>query len=419
MGTSEVKRKKDEFKQSHKKKNIYQIEQKSEKQIKMLGETQDESLLQSKKRKKIVIGSLVGILAVGCITTFFLYVKPNIRYTNAVAMMENHDFDMAKEQFTKISSFKDSEAKVTECDYLKAIDLCEERQFAQAVTIFETLTEYKDVAQRLVSAKYGQAEVLFEQGDYENVYTILDQIPEYSETDTLKQLTDFTIAVNEYEAGHYEASMKILCQITDYEGALSYIGKNAVSMAEKLEEDDYENRLAALYQAVALGSDISTEWEEQCQKVYDLASARFDEKKYGSAKDLYQLLAPYCYTDSVSKVSKCEMLIGTMESAYHGTWVCHSSGITLTFEEGVITYHTNSDKTEKELEEVTYEADENSYYFNAKGLFHTKLTGNTLVIKSDDGKSSTFKGNYQKYLDESHQTTLSNLKPIVVKQMED
>lgn len=351
-------------------------------------------------QKGKIIAMIAGVVVVaGLVLLYFLFLKPNKIYGQAVSMMEEHSFDEAKAKLISIEGFKDSSELAVSCDYLKAMDAYEARNYDEAVAIFTELGEYEESPAMLVKSIFGQATLAYEQGNYDNTYSYLDQIPAYEETEDFRLKTDYAVAVDLFEAGEYKEADSRFEEMLTYEDAVDYAGKSLWAMADALEEEDYEGKLALMYHALEIGYDCEKEWNTYCDSIYEQGMTAFDEEEYGVAKKYFDYLVTYEYSDSKSKSNKCEALISVIKRSYTGTWVNYTKGIRLTWtSEGGVSYKVNGNVSE--FDEVTYDDNNGRYVLTAgDAVFYTKLTGNSLVLKSEQSNNTKFAGSYEKLLE--------------------
>ena len=99
-----------------------------------------------KRRKKIaVVGSVTAVIIILLVNTVII---PSIKYNNAVAMMENGQYNEAITAFTDFGDYKDSASKLTELVYLQANKLVDEKRYGEAIIAFTELGDYKDSKQK-------------------------------------------------------------------------------------------------------------------------------------------------------------------------------------------------------------------------------------------------------------------------------
>jgi tetratricopeptide (TPR) repeat protein len=110
--------------------------------------------LAAKKRKKITI--IAGVAACLCIVIVALITQviiPNNKSNNAVALMNNGNYEEAIAAFDALNGYKDSTDQITECNYLKAVALMNNGNYEEAIVVFDALNEYKDSVGQILNCK--------------------------------------------------------------------------------------------------------------------------------------------------------------------------------------------------------------------------------------------------------------------------
>lgn len=90
----------------------------------------------------IVISVAVLVIAVGCL--FKQVIIPNIKYHNAVTLLESGQYDEAIAAFEAMDGYKDSAEQISECKYLSAVALMDAGQYQEAMALFVECKDYKD-----------------------------------------------------------------------------------------------------------------------------------------------------------------------------------------------------------------------------------------------------------------------------------
>ena len=81
---------------------------------------------------------------------------PNSQYNDAIALMDDGEYEEAIYLFESLNNYKDSVEKISECNMLfaekkydNACTLIDNNQYSEAVVIFRSLGEYKDSAEKV------------------------------------------------------------------------------------------------------------------------------------------------------------------------------------------------------------------------------------------------------------------------------
>ncbi|MEI7668351.1 MAG: hypothetical protein WCI62_05110, partial [Erysipelotrichaceae bacterium] len=96
--------------------------------------------------RNIIILSLVlfAICAFGGYQYYETTIKPANMYKDAIALLDSQQYAEARETFTKLGDYKDSENYINEISYQEAIELFNNKSFAAAREAFKILGDYKD-----------------------------------------------------------------------------------------------------------------------------------------------------------------------------------------------------------------------------------------------------------------------------------
>ena len=130
--------------------------------------------------------------------------EKEVAYNDALSLMTAQKYDEAIEIFAKLSGYKDSVIKITECEnaiielkYNDALALMSAQKYDDAIIIFTELGEYKNSASKIVEcneaiaavieSKYNEASSLIAEGKYNEALLILDEIGDYKDAVALKQ----------------------------------------------------------------------------------------------------------------------------------------------------------------------------------------------------------------------------------------
>ena len=124
-------------------------------------------------------------------------------YNEALALMSAQKYDEAIEIFAKLSGYKDSVAKITECEnaiieskYNQALALMSAQKYDDAIKIFTELGGYKNSADKInecnnaiasiKESKYNEASSLITEGKYKDALALLDEVGDYKDAKKLR-----------------------------------------------------------------------------------------------------------------------------------------------------------------------------------------------------------------------------------------
>ena len=121
-------------------------------------------------------------------------------YGKATDMMDGGNYEDAAEVFASLGDYKDSQEKVTHCQYEHAVALMNDKKFADAADAFAKLGNYKDSEEKAIHCKCEQVLTLLNDGG--KVFEVLDAlkaIGDYQEVhDQIEQVRK-TYFFTEYE----------------------------------------------------------------------------------------------------------------------------------------------------------------------------------------------------------------------------
>jgi len=116
-------------------------------------------------RRNFIVGCLL-LTAILIAVVYFVILKPNQTYTEAMELLNSENYEEAIEIFSKLNGFRDSSEKIIECKYSLATKAYNSENYDQAVELFEELGDYKDSANLFLEAKYRKAMDYMISGQY-------------------------------------------------------------------------------------------------------------------------------------------------------------------------------------------------------------------------------------------------------------
>ena len=238
--------------------------------------------------KKIFLMAAVILLAACVILAFvFTGVTNANRYDRAAALMNAGEFMQAKDEFTKLSAYKDSAAQAENCqkisDFIAAAKLMEAGKYDEAKHAFEALGDYtgaREKAQECQNAiDYHAALSLLNEGKLQEALAAFNKLGSFS---------DAAAKANE-------------CQLSlDYEVAKALMDQGDISGAR------------SAFSALG-GFKDSAQMAQNCQSSIDYAAAdaAFQQGNYYTAFVLFSSLGSY--NDSAARAESCKQHSATGE----------------------------------------------------------------------------------------------------------
>ncbi len=99
--------------------------------------------------KKILVAVGIVITSICLMFVFFVkYVLPDIKYKNAIGLMEHELFEIAINRFEEIGGYKDSNEQIKECMYCLASSKMKLGKYSEAIAFFDSIENYKDSRQK-------------------------------------------------------------------------------------------------------------------------------------------------------------------------------------------------------------------------------------------------------------------------------
>lgn len=156
------------------------LEKEKQEQI-ALKEKQEQA---KKKKVRIMTAAVVSVCSVALIIAilFNTVFIPNKNYTQAVTYMSQGEYDKAITSFTALGDFKDSKAKIDECNtiilngqYDAAVAVMNEGKYEEAIALFEQLGDFKPEIQQhiatcqngIIENQYQKAQEFYKAKNYE------------------------------------------------------------------------------------------------------------------------------------------------------------------------------------------------------------------------------------------------------------
>ena len=166
--------------------------------------------IQETKKKLIKIAKVVVPIVVAVIAfliILFTVIIPNVKYNNAVNLMNDKKYEDAITAFESLNGYKDSNEKISSCSeldkeakYNNAVNLMNDGKYSEAVAVFETMNGYKDSNDKLSECKYNNAVSLINEGKYQEAYGIFSTL-DYK--DSKEYLRHFLVLPKNYSEVRY------------------------------------------------------------------------------------------------------------------------------------------------------------------------------------------------------------------------
>ena len=178
-----------------------------------------------KRRKSFMIKGAVIAIIILAIVAAAPTVKKIIAYNEAVQMLEDKQFDEAKDKFDDLGRFMDSREMVSEADYRKAMDYFENGWYFFAAEIFEKMTDYSDSETMAKESNYMLAFDYFKEKKYSQAMEIFEKLENYKDSSELYKESVYLYAKSETDRGNPSAALKLYNKIPGYKDVDTYLSQ--------------------------------------------------------------------------------------------------------------------------------------------------------------------------------------------------
>lgn len=152
------------------------------------------------------VAAILAVVTVLCVAARFVIgvVNKNRAYSDAVALMEQGEYEQAIAGFQSLGDYKDSTEQIKEAEHALALEaeaaerastyneallFLSENKYEEACSAFDALGDYKDSQERLKESRYHQGLEYLEQGNHMAAYDSFCAAGDYG--DAKKQLEQF------------------------------------------------------------------------------------------------------------------------------------------------------------------------------------------------------------------------------------
>ena len=171
----------------------------------------EERRIALQKFKKAAIIAAAAALAIFIVVNVLTkLIIPNIKYNDAVELMNGGNYDEAIAAFEAMDGYKDSADMILECNYGKAVALMNEGSYEEAIDQFEALNGYKDSADQIAACKkgitddsYDAAVALMNQGKYDEAIAAFETMEGYKDSENKIFECYYGNAVSLMNSGEY------------------------------------------------------------------------------------------------------------------------------------------------------------------------------------------------------------------------
>lgn len=249
---------------------------------------EEEEKRKKEKTKKIVI--ILSIVVAAALLVAVIAKKviiPSMKYSNAVEMIENGNYEEAYTVLKELGDYKDSSEQILAGKYKQALDFVGNGEYDSAYEIFEELGDYSDVSEQIIIAKYKQASACFDKQDYLNAIELYTEISEYEDSDERLTESYYRYAKDLFESGHYKAAAQQAEQCLEYEDSDNIYKESCYKYAEECVKKARYQEAVEYYEEIVGYSDSN---EKRFNAMYLYVSNHLSSEDYYSEKYLHTLL---------------------------------------------------------------------------------------------------------------------------------
>ena len=224
-----------------------------------------------------------------------------VDYLQAGKLLENGQFDAAKEAFSKLTGYKKADEYLLETEYRRGVDLLNNGEYDLAEAVFQELAEsgYSESEEMIYAVKYSHAEALINEKQYDAAIEIFTDLSKSNYKDSSERILETQylhaqdLLDNEED---YENAYEMLKSLGDYSDAKETLeGCLFLWAADYLNKDDSLNALRVLEYGKN-NSTIKIEIEKLKESIYQEAISLYranNEDKQFDAFIMFYVLYPY------------------------------------------------------------------------------------------------------------------------------
>lgn len=172
----------------------------------------------TKPAKVILLFLIIGVIIYGI---YGLYFVPNSKYNGAIKLYNQGEYDDAYEIFKSLS-FKDSETLANECLYESAIDLVNSGKYTLAKDKFSMIDGYKDSNEQITEINYIYALKLMDASPAK-AKSLFEENLNYKDSADYILECDYKIAILEYNRGNINIAKTMFEDMPEYKEKNDYL----------------------------------------------------------------------------------------------------------------------------------------------------------------------------------------------------
>ncbi|MGN0687867.1 MAG: TIR domain-containing protein [Oscillospiraceae bacterium] len=110
-------------------------------------------LAENKKKKRMRISAIISaavVLVVAFSVIYATVIVPNLKYKDAILLMDEGKYTEAISAFEEMNGYKDSKEQISNCYYEYGVSSMESKEYFDAITAFRKVNDYKNAKELLV-----------------------------------------------------------------------------------------------------------------------------------------------------------------------------------------------------------------------------------------------------------------------------
>ena len=224
-----------------------------------------------------------------------------VDYLQAGKLLENGQFDAAKEAFSKLTGYKKADDYLLETEYRRGVDLLNNGEYDLAEAVFQELAEsgYSESEEMIYAVKYSHAEALINEKQYDAAIEIFTDLSKSNYKDSSERILETQylhaqdLLDNEQD---YENAYEMFKSLGDYSDAKEALeGCLFLWAADYLNKNDSLNALRVLEYGKN-NPTIKKEIDKLKESIYQEAISLYrinKEDKQFDAFIMFYVLYPY------------------------------------------------------------------------------------------------------------------------------
>ena len=263
--------------------------------------TVKENDVVSEKKKKSYIKIVVTLIIVFVLAAIIYFGMPFFRYQFAQFQLNNSKIEEARNTFTDLDGYLDSEDKLLACDFAQAEQLLQTgtiENLELAQTQFFNLGEYGTSAEKYLETSYELGELYLKNLNYEEAAAQFYMLGDYKDAKTRLNETTYQQAIALIDFGNIELALVLLNGLGEYKDSATKASTLVFESAEK----KYSNKeYLSAYETLLLADQTPTTIELEKEYAYQYAQSEYEKDNLLVAGEYFLLALDY--SDAIARAN--------------------------------------------------------------------------------------------------------------------